>query len=65
MHITTIGFGKSRTIFGVLISCEALSDLDVGENVPIEIFNISFESTQNKQHYGITIASTDARKKLW
>ncbi len=34
-----------------------LSDLDVGacifyENMPIETFNISFESTQNKQQYG-------------
>ena len=35
------------------------SDLDVNENVLIEISNISFESTQNKQQYGSNIASTE------
>ena len=34
------------------------------ENVPIETFNISFESTQNKQHYGTKITCTEVRKKL-
>ena len=28
----------------------------VHENVPIEIFNISFESTQSKQEYGTILA---------
>ena len=44
-------------------------DLDVGacillENVPIETFNISFESTQNKQQYGTKITCTEARTKV-
>ena len=43
------------------------SALDVGacifkENVPKETFNISFESTQNKQHYGTQITCTDVHK---
>ena len=33
------------------------------ENVPIETFSISFESTQNKQQYGTKITSTEVRKK--
>ena len=42
------------------------SDLDVGacifyENVPIETFNISFESTQNKQQYDTKITCTEVR----
>ena len=42
------------------------SDLDVGtcifyENVPIETFNISIESTQNQQQYGTKITCTKAR----
>ena len=47
------------------------SDLDLGtcifkENVPIETFNISFESTQNKQQYGTNITPTEvSREKLW
>ena len=47
------------------------SDLDVGacifqEDVPVEIFNISFECTQNKQQYGTKITCIEVRrKKLW
>ena len=45
------------------------NDIDVGacHNVRecIETFNISFESTQNKQQYGTKIICTGARKKLW
>ena len=42
------------------------SDLDVGacifyKNVPIETFNISFESTQNKQQYGTNLTCTEVR----
>ena len=49
--------------------CRFFSDLDVGalsykKIVPIEIFNISFESTQNKLQYGIKITSTEARKPV-
>ena len=32
------------------------------QNVPIETFNISFESTQNKQQYGTKITSTEEEK---
>ena len=40
------------------------SDLDIfQENVPIETFNISFESTQNKQQHGTKITCTEVRKK--
>ena len=43
-----------------------LSDLDIcacifQENVPIETFNISFESTRNKQQYGTKITCTEVR----
>ena len=46
------------------------SDLDVGacifqENVPIEISNISIESTQNKQQYGTKITCTEVRETVW
>ena len=46
------------------------SNLDVGactfhENVPIEIFNMSFESKQNKQQYGNTIICTEVRGKSY
>ena len=63
INITVIGFGKSHTNFVLLLpmhgwillrvwGCRLLSDHDAGacffkENVPIETFNISFESTQN------------------
>ena len=33
------------------------------ENVPIETFNISFESTRNQQQYGTKITCTDIRKE--
>ena len=67
---------NTHTKFGVLLSMHAWvmasffpRDLDVGEciikeNVPIETFNISFESTQNMQQYGTKIACTEVRKKL-
>ena len=35
------------------------------ENVPIVIFNISFEGIQNKQQYGSKTTCTEVRKKLW
>ena len=35
------------------------------ENVPLETFNKSFESTQNKQQYGIENTSIKVGKKLW
>ena len=43
-----------------------LSDLDVGacifyENVSIETFNISFESTQNMQQYGTKITCAEVK----
>ena len=46
------------------------NDLDIGayifqENVPIETFNVSFESMQNKQQYGTKINGIKTRKKLW
>ena len=49
------------------------SDLDVGtciflENVSIEIFNISFESTQNKQLYDTKITLHKSKvggNELW
>ena len=31
--------------------------------MPIETFNISFESTRNKQQYGTNITSTEVNKK--
>ena len=31
--------------------------------MPIETFNISFESTRNKQQYGSKITSTELKKK--
>ena len=42
------------------------SNLNVGgcifyENVPIETFNISFESTHNKQQYGTKITAQEVR----
>ena len=33
------------------------------KNVPIETFNISFENTQNKQHYDTKVTGTEVRKK--
>ena len=53
-----------------LWDAEFLSDHDVGaciiqENMLIEIFKMSFESTQNKQQYGTKITWTEERKKLW
>ena len=49
--------------------CSFLSDFDAAgrifqENEPVEIFNISFESTQNKQQYGPKIICTEVRKKF-
>ena len=32
--------------------------------MPIETFNISFESTQNKQQYGTKITCTEVRGKV-
>ena len=45
------------------------SGRDVGARIfkeisPVETFNISFESTQNKQHYVTKITGTEVRKKL-
>ena len=55
------GFGNSHTKFGVFVSnlgCRLFSDLDVVAcKTSIEIFNISFESTQNKQQYGTKITA--------
>ena len=34
------------------------------ENVPIETFNVLFESTQNKQQYGTKITYTEVRGKV-
>ena len=34
------------------------------QNVPIETFNISFESTQNMQPYGTKITCTEVKKKV-
>ena len=59
------GLGVSK--FGVQIYYFfTLRDLDVGacifkEYMPIETFNISFESTQHKQQYGTKITSTEIR----
>ena len=57
-------FGKPHTNFSVLLSIHTcVNDLDVGAciNVPVETFNIPFESTQNKQQYGTKITSTEVR----
>ena len=35
------------------------------KNVPIETFSISFESTQNKQRYGMKITCTEVRGKSY
>ena len=45
------------------------SGLDVGaciflENVPIETFNISLESTENKQQYGTKMQEQEEGKKV-
>ena len=50
---------------------DIFSGLDVGscifkENVPIETFNVLFESIQNTQQYGATITCTEVRGgNLW
>ena len=33
------------------------------ENVPIETYNISLESTQNEQQYGATVTCTEGKEK--
>ena len=77
MHIIAVGFGSThtpslhawvRTVSN--LGADFLSDLDVGVcifqgNVPIETFNISFESTQNKQQYGTRITCTDVKGKSY
>ena len=45
------------------------SDLDVGacifyRDVPIQTFNILFESTQNREQYGTKITCTEVRKVM-
>ena len=68
----------TNTKFGVLLSmvfcmgilgCRFLSDLDIGlctiKNVPIEIINIAFQTTQNKQESSIKITCWAVRIKLW
>ena len=47
-------------------ACRFFSGLDVGayifkENVSIEIFNISFESSQSKQQYGTKITGIEEK----
>ena len=36
----------------------------IQENVLVDTFNISFESTQNKQEYGTQMTFTEVRKKF-
>ena len=62
MHewVMTVGLWECRFFF---------NDLDVGhlaskKKVPIETFNVSFESTKNKQQYGAKITCTEVRIKL-
>ena len=52
---------------GVHFFCDLiLVHVSFKENVPIDTFNISLESTQNKPQYGTKITFTEIREgKLW